>query len=223
MNGKREVGILIRAKCYIKDINYNSLVDIAMPYITKWLAEKNRILSRPLTNILSKNGKASGVSKFLVSLIPNKENLIASMLPRFDETLVEFLNDMAEENGIVVLVKTIDFIVVKGGNKDMLKIEVTIDNIDYEKTILNLTPSMLLKWSEQDNKSGNLAKLFLQTKDLPSNVLKAAIGAIPLEQRDELLAAILMEYKEELTESLNMMVTNNNIKAEINEISIKNE
>lgn len=214
---------MIRASGYIKDINYNSQVDIMMPYITKWLTEKNGVYSKPLTSILSKNGKASGVSKFLVSLIPYKENLMASLLLRFDETMVEFINDLIKKNGIVVIIKDIDFIAVKGRKKDMLKIEVTIDHIDYEQTILNLTPLMVQKLSEQDSKAGNIAKLLLQTKELPSNVLKAAIGAIPLEQRDELLIAILTEYREELTESINTMVANNNIKAEIGSISIKND
>lgn len=104
----------------------------------------------------------------------------------------------------------------------MLKIEITVEDIDYEQTVANLTPVILQKLSEKGDKSGKLAQVLLNLKDLPSNMLAAAIGAIPTLQRDELLADILMEYREELTDTLNKIIENNNIQAQINEIKVIN-
>lgn len=212
---------MIRIKLYLKDINYNSFVDIVMPYLLKWLSDKDNVFLDVFSKMISKNGKSSSFSKFLVSLIPNKERLVASILPHYDTVLIEYINDMLKKNNIIAKVKKIDFMNVKGSNKDMLKIEVAIKDIDYEQTIVNLTPVILQKMAEQDSKASKIAQLLLSREELPVNILKAAVGAIPKEQRDELISEIFMEYKEEITESLNMVITNNNIKAELFNINMK--
>lgn len=211
---------MLKAELYLKDINYNSITDIMMPYLAKWLSEKDNTFLDLFKNIISKKGKPSGFSKFLINIIPGKDYLVASIISNNEGVLVEYLNELIQKNGVIAVIREINFDTVEGSKKDMLKIEVTIDAIDYEETIVNLAPMLLQKMTEQEGNTSKLAQLLIKTKDLPCDVLKAAIGAIPKEQRDELLANILTIYKQELSESLNEAITKNNIKAEIKDFNI---
>lgn len=213
---------MIRAKLYVKDIDYNKIIELAMPYIVKGLSDKNNLFYDIVTGIISKNGKPSGFSKLLVTLIPNKNSLAASILLHFNEVLKAYLNEQLKKNNIAASIKSVSFETIERSYGKMLKIEITVEDIDYEQTVANLTPVILQKLSEKGDKSGKLAQLLLNLKDLPSNMLAAAIGAIPTLQRDELLADILMEYREELTDTLNKIIENNNIQAQINEIKVIN-
>jgi hypothetical protein len=155
-------------------------------------------------------------------LIPNKNSLAASILLHFNEVLKAYLNEQLKKNNIAARIKSVSFETIERSHGKMLKIEITVEDIDYEQTVANLTPVILQKLSEKGDKSGKLAQLLLNLKDLPSNMLAAAIGAIPTLQRDVLLADILMEYREELTETLNKIIENNKIQAQINEIKVIN-
>lgn len=212
---------MLRVELYLKDIDYISVINLMMPSLEKWLAEKDNLLLDLLKNMISKKGKPSGFSKFLVNIIPSKDHLVASVISNNETVFIEYLNETLKKNGIMAVMKELDFDTVEGNNKDMLKIEVTLDNIDYEETIVNLAPVLLQKMSEQENNPSKLAQFLLGTKDLPVNMLKAAIGAIPKEQRDDLLANILALYKEEISDSLNAVITKNNIKAEIKDLNIR--
>ncbi|MDD3173916.1 MAG: hypothetical protein PHF63_09675 [Herbinix sp.] len=211
---------MLKTKIYLKEINYNTLVDLMMPFIEKWLTEKDNIFYNIFSKMISNNGKPTKLSKFLVSVIPNKSNVAASILPHFNEVLIEYLNNLLIKNGIAVRITSIKIESIERRYETMLRIEINIDEIDYEKTIDNLLSVMIQRLSEKEDKSGKIGRLLLSLNGLPNQVLKAAIGAIPKEQRDELAASIISEYKEELADILNSIVSQNNIKAEISEINI---
>jgi hypothetical protein len=210
---------LIRAKLYVNKIDYNTVIDLAMPYIVKELSDKDNFFFDVVTNIISNKGKPSGFSKLLVSLIPNKNNVAASILPHFDEILKEYLNEQLTKYGVTARIKSIRFDTIERSHGKVLKIEITVDEIDYEQTAVNLIP-LLLNLSEKEDQAGKFARLLLKLKELPANMLTAAIEAIPKWQRDELLADILMEYQEELAKVLNEVIEKNDVKAQVSEIKV---
>lgn len=212
---------MLRVELYLIDIDYISIISLMMPYLEQWLSKKDNTLLDLLKNIISKKGKPSGFSKFIVNVIPGKDHIVASLISNNESVFIEALNESIRKNGVVAKIKELDFNSAEGSNKDMLKIEVTIDEIDYEETIVNLAPMLIQKMSEQEGHSNKLAQLLLSTKDLPVNVLKAAIGAIPKEQRDDLLANILALYKQEISASLNAAIIKNHVKAEIRDINVR--
>lgn len=212
---------MLRVELYLIDIDYISIISLMMPYLEQWLSKKDNTLLDLLKNIISKKGKPSGFSKFIVNVIPGKDHIVASLISNNEAVFIEALNESIRKNGVVAKIKELDFNSAEGSNKDMLKIEVTIDEIDYEETIVNLAPMLIQKMSEQEGNSNKLAQLLLSTKDLPVNVLKAAIGAIPKEQRDDLLANILALYKQEISASLNAAIIKNHVKAEIRDINVR--
>lgn len=211
---------MIRMNAYLQNINYITLVELMMPYMDKWLSEKDNLFYTALNKIIINDGKPSKFSKFIVSAIPKKTNLTASILQHFNDLLIEYLNNMLDREHIAAKVKYFKTDSIEGSKETMLKIEIQIDEIDYLKTIDSLLPKLIQGLSEKDDKSGRIGRLLLSFKGLPVQMMKAAIQAVPAEERDRLLAVLLSEYKEELAQLLNLTAARNNIKAEISNIHI---
>jgi hypothetical protein len=211
---------MLRAEVYSKNIDCYSLVEMVMPHIEKGLSNTENPLYHMASRVISKNGKPSKFSKFILSVIPKKEDMLVSILSHFDDALVEFLNKQLDVNNIAAKIMSIKTGMFEGKVESMLKIEILIDEIDYGKTIDNLLPHMIQKLSEREDKSGKIGHILLDLRELPSEVMKAAIRAIPVKQRDALIAMILSEYKDEIADTLNAMIVKNNIEAEISDINI---
>ncbi len=211
---------MIKISAYIRKINYNTLLELMMPHIEEWLTQKDTFFYDILNKILSNKNKPTKFSKLLVSAIPKKTNISAWIMQNFDEALMEYLNNLLKEKHVYMRITSIHINSIERGNEAMLKLEITMDNIDYEKTIEEILPVLIEKLSQKDDKGGRIGYLLLSLKELPIQVVKAAINAIPTEQRDSLMAAFLSEYKEEMADAINRIITINNIKAEISDIHI---
>ncbi len=212
---------MLIAKLYLYDIDYASVADFAMPYLLKWCKDQDSLLLDFLAKLISKEKKASGFSKFVLSVIPKKEQLAATLISNHSAEITKYLNDTFIENGIVAVVKDLDFLVLERSGKDMLRIELVLEDIDYEQTIMNLLPLIMQKLQEQEGEASRIAKLLSKWGDLPKNVLSAVIQVIPRNQRDELLTSIFTEYKQELQGVLNEMIIKNEIKLKIRDIDLK--
>ncbi len=211
---------MLITKVYLKDIDYHTVVDIAMPYIVKWLSEKDNFFYEMLKNIISRKGKPTVFSKILISVLPKKSDMAASLLPHFDDVLIEYCNNLLVEKNMIAKITSISMNSIERRHETMLKIEVKIDDIDYEKTAVNLLPVLLERLNEKDDKSRKLVRTIRNMNELPEQVLTAAIRAIPLWKRDELVAFVLTEYKEEVSDMLKAVIIKNNIKADIKDFKI---
>ena len=212
---------MLRTEVVLSDIDYISIIDLLMPQMEIWLKNKNNALLELLKHAISKNGKTNGFSKFIVNAIPGKYLLLVTVLHKNKAIFLDYMNETFRKKGIIVVASEFDFESFERGKEAMLKMEITLEDLDYEETIMNLTPQLLQKLAEQESNSSKLAQFLLSTKDLPVNMLKAAIGVIPKEQRDDLLANILMLYDHEITDSINAMIFTNNIKAKVKDLNIR--
>lgn len=192
---------MLRLNAEVQDIDYDTLVDLILPF--------------------SKEGKPNRFTRFLVSKIPKKTELAVWILPHFNKILMEYINNLLEKYQVAALVKGLKAETVERGYKKMLRVEFIIDEVDYEKTVDNLLPIVLQQLAEKEDESSKLPKILLRLKKLPRQVLGAAVRAIPKEQRDEVTALFLNEYKEELTGTLNSILIKNSIKAEIKNIKVQ--
>lgn len=213
---------MIRTEIFIKNIDYDTLVRIMMPYLEKGLTEKDNLLTGLFAKIISKDGKPTKFSNLLLSLIPKKEDMVACILPHFDELLIELMNSQLEKNKIIARVTNLAIDSLTGKNGKALRLRLEINSIDYEKTIENLMPYLLQWLSEKAHSVGRIGGLLLEWKGLPVTMVKAAIGVIPVNQRDEIVVALLTEYRKELKSFLNEMLVRNHISAEICKIVIEN-
>jgi hypothetical protein len=192
---------MLKLSAEVQDIDYSTLVNMIMPS--------------------HRQGKPNRFTRFLVSTIPKKTELAVWILPRFNEILKEYINNLLEKYQVAALVKGLKAETVERGYKKMLRVEFIIDEVDYEKTVDGLLPIVLQQLAEKEDESSKLPKILLKLKKLPRQVLGAAVRAIPKEQRDEVTALFLNEYKEELADTLNSILLQNSIKAEIKNIKVE--
>lgn len=211
---------MIYIKGEVKDIDYDALLELTMPYLISWMSDQNNKFYSLMTKVISNKGKPNRLSKLIISALPKKTELAVLALPHFDEMLVEYINHIANKNGIVARVSDLKAQTIERNDKKMLRIEFLIDEVDYEKTAEDLLPILLQQLSEKEDSSAKLPKLLLSLKRLPRQVLGAAVRAIPKEQRDDITCLFLNEYKEELTSLLNNLLVQNSIKAEIQNLKI---
>lgn len=203
-------------RLYATDIDYNTVVEAAMPYIAKELSDKDNMFCDILKNIISTHGKPSGLSKLLIKALPNKNKKVASILPHFDEALIELMNRLLAKNCIAAKVTSLTVqSVERSKDQRMLKVEIAVDNIDYERTAAEFFPTVIRKLSDTDHSTGKLVRLMAKNQVLIGGVISAAIEAIPQQQRDMLLADIMTEYRKELLDILNQFIAGQHIKAEI--------
>lgn len=212
---------MIRAVFYVKDIDYQMLIDTMMPYIEKGLTKKDNPASDLFSKLISKNGKPTKFSNFMVSLIPKKDEMVACLMPHFDEVLIQYLNSMLSDHGIPAKVTGFKTDSITRKQESLLRFVVVIDSIDYEAAAQNLLPTLLSKLMEKQDSAGRIGHLLFGMKELPAAMVKAAIAAIPPLQRDDIAAAVLTEYREDLRKYLNEVIIRKEIKASIRKIKIE--
>lgn len=210
---------MLRMKTEVMHIDYDTLVELMMPHLVHWLTHQDNKLYGVISKMISKQGKPNLFSRVLFSAIPKKTEIMAWMIPHFNEMLMEYLNNRLKQYGVIAKVRELNALTIERSSKSMLRIELVIDDLDYEQTADNLLPIFLQQWSEKEEAS-RLPNLLIGLKKLPRQVLGAAVRAIPKDQRDELTCLFLNEYKEELTNTLNQLLIKKNMVAEIKEIHI---
>jgi len=216
---------MIICKIYIKDIDYKSVVERIMPMITKELSEKDNFFFSLLKKIISKNNKPSITTRFLLSIVPNKDEIAVSLVQQYSEEILSYANELLDNIKISAKIKTLRARTLKSSCSKYIKFEITIDNIDYEKTCVNVMPYILSfldrKLKMSDKMAGKAVSIFTRNYDLIEKMLLGAIKAVPEIRKDELLVNILKEFKKEIIRSANRAIEENKIKAEIKNIALQ--
>jgi hypothetical protein len=206
---------MIKAEICVKDIDYDSLLRFMVPLIENELENQDNPILRMAARLIGKNGEPTGLSSLLVSVIPKKEQIIVSLLPHFDKALRQNLNAMLMEYGISAEITGIESRAITIEHEAVLRLGLTISNINYEASVDVLLPALLQILYQKENK---LAKPLSALKELPAKMIKAAIGVVPPNQRDELVIVFLKEYKEEIRSVLVNLLKGKNIRAKVSRI-----
>jgi len=212
---------VIICRLYIKNIDYNSVVERLMPVITKELTELDNVYSTIIKKIISKNDKPRTLTKLVVAMVPNKDELAVSLLQQYSEDIRKYANNALRNLMINAEIKSLRGRAVEKACGREIRIEVTIDDIDYEQTAANLMP-LVLNLIKKDNKMAEKA-LSIITKNYQTieSMLKAALKDLPAEKKDELLVSILKEFNGEIIDAANQAIEKNKIKAEIRDIEFQ--
>jgi hypothetical protein len=205
---------------YAKNIDYNTIVETAMPYLANWLSEQDNFFYEILKKMISKKGKPTAFSKILVTLMPKKSEMAAAILPHFDDVLIEYLNNNLIKKYASARISSLKMDTVERRNDTMLRIEIKVEDIDYEKSASALFPLLLSKLSDKDEKTQKIAHLIEGLGELPNQVILAALGAIPVQQRDELAVKILSEFDLELVTTINSIIEGYHMKANVTNIKV---
>jgi|GEM_PF-4898612 hypothetical protein len=206
---------MIKAAIYIKDIDYETLLNLMMPQIEKGLTNKKNPILEVFSKVISKNGKPTKFSTLMMGLIPKKDEMVTCLIPHFDKVLIEYLNNQLAQNRITARVTDLKTDRIMRRNEAMMRILLELDSIDYMTILDNLLPTMIDSLSREEDKAGHIGNLLFSRKELSVNMVKAAVDVIPLQQRDVITVAVLTEYRVELRAFLNDLILKNNIRTKI--------
>lgn len=100
----------------------------------------------------------------------------------------------------------------------MIEVKIKISDVDYSAAVDVLMPVLLDKLSGTSNPIVSL--VLGKAKGLPANAAKAALDVLPQETKDELAAACLNHYSEEIAKLMASMVMQKGIKIQVDSVEV---
>lgn len=104
----------------------------------------------------------------------------------------------------------------------MIKLDVVLDEIDYNEVIDFIVPMLLSNLSKKDNKLGRLFAIVSDVDEITSDMLKAALNTPPQQKKNELIVSILTTYNEDIMKQINKVMDKNDIYVSISQVGIEN-
>lgn len=100
----------------------------------------------------------------------------------------------------------------------MIEVKIKISEVDYSAAVDVLMPVLLDKLSSSTNPIVSL--VLGKAKGLPANAAKAALDVLPQETKDELAAACLNHYSEEIAKLMTSMAMQKAIKIQVDGVEV---
>ena len=100
----------------------------------------------------------------------------------------------------------------------MIEVKIKISDVDYSAAVDVLMPVLLDKLSGTSNPIVSL--VLGKAKGLPANATKAALDVLPQETKDELAAACLNHYSEEIAKLMASMAMQKGIKIQVDGVEV---
>lgn len=215
---------MLKLKAKLIKVNYNKIADRFLPDLFKNITEDSKLSIKIANELLVKNKVTNGIAKSIIKIMPQKvkASITLDVITRNLDKITESINQYFESNQIAILIVDIK---IKEGSEavhDMIKLEVTLDIIDYNSIITTALPKMLMNMSLKNDKNGELAQLLLGMEEIPGRMLTAALDVLPQEAKDDLLVKILSIYKVDIVSFLNHIISEQQIATEVSVINIVN-
>jgi len=107
-------------------------------------------------------------------------------------------------------------------NKEMINIEILLDQIKYGEIADTLIPIVIDKLSERED-SGRLIQILNGLDKLPGSIAKTALNSLPESVKEEIAVYFLERYKNNIIEFINAFAEENKIEAKVGGIRISRE
>ena len=189
---------MLKLVAYISDLSYLSILNLLIPGIDR-----------------------SAAAKGIVKLVPNswKDELALLITTLNQEKIIKEVNTQLKRKSINISVAQIDLSKFRTEGSRMLRLEVILDEIDYNGLVKNTVPKILENMAQSKDSNGALAKLLLE-KNLPVKMLTAALDTLSQEEKDELVVSIFNIYKGDIKEALYRVLEQQNISLDIEKLRL---
>jgi hypothetical protein len=215
---------MLKLKAKLIKVNYEKIADRFLPDLFKNITEDSKLSTKIANELLVKNKVTNGIAKGIIKLMPQKAkaSITLDIITRNLDEITESINQFFESNQITI--RIIDIKIKEGSEAvhDMIKLEVTLDKIDYNSVFATILPKMLTSMSTKNDKNGELAQLLLGMEEIPVRMLTASLDVLPQEEKDDLLVKILSIYKVDILSFLNQVLSEQQIAADISAINLVN-
>lgn len=104
----------------------------------------------------------------------------------------------------------------------MLKLEVTLNEIDYSSIIINTLPKLLNDLAYKDEKVNKLMALLYNQNVVPSVMFANALNTLSQEQINNLVVGIATLYSDDIVKIVNDIINKEQLNVEIARIKLDN-
>jgi hypothetical protein len=206
-------------------VDYDQIAERLIPEALEGAVESESLSLRIAGKLLVKGGETSSLAKGVLKFIPQqaKGAFAYQLILRHRERIREKLNQllMRELPGIVLIdLRILD---TEKGVYDMVKLEISLREIDYNSVSEQLVIKLLNNMSQKPDQSGKLAQTLLSLGDAPGKMVSAALSVLPQETKDQLLMELFAVYQEEVVESLNHIIQQQGFSAQVSKLKLTKE
>jgi hypothetical protein len=206
-------------------VDYDQFAERLIPEALVGAMESESLSMRIAGKLLVKGGETSSLAKGVLKFIPQqaKGAFAYQLILRNRERIKEELNQllMKEFPGLVLTDLTI--LDTEKGVYDMVKLEVSLREIDYNSVPEQLVMKLLNQMSQKPDQSGKLAQILLSLGDAPGKMVTAALSVLPQEAKDQLLVELFAVYQEDVVEGLNHMLQQQGFSAQLSKLKLTKE
>ena len=215
---------MLKLKAKLIKVDYEKIANRFLPDLFKNVTEDSKLSTKIANELLVKNKVTNGIAKGIIKMIPQKTkaSITVDLITHNIDNIRESINEYFEGNYIALEIVEIR---IKESSKvgyDMIKLEITLKEIDYNSLIGNILPRLLINLSGTEDKTGKLAQLLLGLEEVPNKMLEAALGVLPQGEKDDLLIRMISIYKEDILKLINNLASEQQIAAEVSDLKIEN-
>jgi hypothetical protein len=215
---------MLKLKAKLIKVDYEKIANRFLPDLFKNVTEDSKLSTKIANELLVKNKVTNGIAKGIIKMIPQKTkaSITIDLITHNIDNIREAINEYFEGNYIALKIVEIRIKELNKVGNDMIKLEITLKEIDYNTLIGNILPKLLISMSGTEDKTGKLAQLLLGMEDVPNKMLDAALGVLPQDAKDDLLIRMLSIYKEDILKQINNLAKEQQIAAEVSDLKVEN-
>jgi hypothetical protein len=216
---------MLRLRLLLVRIDYDQIAERLIPEALEGAMESESLSMRLAGKLLVKDGETSTLAKGVLKFIPQqaKSAFAYQLLLHNRERILEELNQLLMRELPGLLLSDLRVLDTVKGVYDMVKIEVSLKEIDYNSVSEQLLLKFLANMSQKSDQSGRLAQLLLSLGDAPGKMVTAALSVLPQETKDQLLVELFSLYQEETVERLNHMLEQQSLTVQVSRLKITKE
>ncbi len=213
---------MLTIKMKLVELEYEKLAKRFIPEAFMKASEDTGLTKRLAGRLFVKDGESSSFTRGLLKLIPNQvTNSVAYHLILSNQSRLQLIMNQALEKSLQgISVNTLRFLDTERAERDMLKLEIELNEVDYNSVIGQLLPKLLEGMSSQSGKTGSLGKVIQKLGEKPDRMLAAALDILTQEEKDTLMEQIVDIYREDIIEGINHAAEQQKIAAVVSEIRL---
>ncbi len=206
-------------------VDYDQIAQVLLPEALEGAEESTSLSMRLAGRLLVKDGEASSLAKGVLKLIPQqaKDSFAYHLVQRNQEKIREKLNQFLVRELKGLFIEKLQILDTDKVVYDVIKLEATLNEIDYESVLGQLVMKLLTNLSQKSDQSGRLAKTFLSLGNAPGEMVSAALSVLSQEAKDQLLIDLFSNCQEDVLANLNRVLDEQGISARVAKLKVIKE
>ncbi len=203
-------------------VDYDQIAKLLLTEALEGAEESNRLSKRLAGRLLVKDGGTSPLAEGVLRLIPEqtKGSLAYQLILLNQDRIMSAINQSLLQKLKGLSLFDLQIIDRNRTVNDVIKLELTLNEIDYNTVCGQLIEKLLESLSQKEGQSGRLAQIFLGLGDVPSDMVAAALSVLSQEAKDQLLIDLFTSCQDDITEGINKVLEQQGISAQVEQVKV---